>query len=140
MSIMSYTGGTILAMAGNDCVCIASDLRLGEQMTTVATNMKKVIFPTFTKSPLGSYFWSLEGKSRRFYGSVDPSMWISFFLTKFNSLTLQVHKLGEKVYIGLGGFHSDAKTVLDKITFRKNLYELRENRKIKPEVSIDQRH
>lgn len=44
MSIMSYTGGTILAMAGNDCVCIASDLRLGEQMTTIATNMKKVIF------------------------------------------------------------------------------------------------
>lgn len=48
-----------------------------------------------------------------------------------------MHKLGEKVYIGLGGFHSDAKTVLDKITFRKNLYELRENRKIKPEVSIE---
>uniref|UniRef100_A0A1I8ECL1 Proteasome subunit beta n=2 Tax=Wuchereria bancrofti TaxID=6293 RepID=A0A1I8ECL1_WUCBA len=87
MSIMSYSGGTILAMAGNDCVCIASDLRLGEQMTTIATNMKKV------------------------------------------------HKLGEKVYIGLGGFNSDAKTVLDKITFRKNLYELRENRKIKPEVA-----
>ncbi|KAM3718911.1 Proteasome subunit [Dirofilaria immitis] len=79
-------GGTILAMVGNDCVCIASDLRLGEQMTTIATNMKKV------------------------------------------------YKLGEKVYIGLGGFHSDAKTVLDKIAFRKNLYELRENRKIKPEV------
>lgn len=42
MSIMTYNGGTILAMAGNECVCIASDLRLGEQMTTVATNMKKV--------------------------------------------------------------------------------------------------
>lgn len=83
---MSYNGGTILAMAGDQCVCIASDLRFGEQMVTVATNIKKV------------------------------------------------HKLGEKVYIGLGGFHSDAKTVLDEIIFRKNLYELRENRKIKPEV------
>lgn len=50
MSIMSYSGGTILAMAGNDCVCIASDLRLGEQMTTIATNMKKVIFPSVFQS------------------------------------------------------------------------------------------
>ncbi|VDM30049.1 unnamed protein product [Toxocara canis] len=43
--------------------------------------------------------------------------------------------MGDRVYIGLGGFQSDAKTVLDKILFRKNLYELRENRKIKPEVA-----
>lgn len=42
MSIMSYSGGTVLAMAGNHCVCIASDLRIGEQMTTIATNMTKV--------------------------------------------------------------------------------------------------
>lgn len=76
-----------MAMAGDQCVCIATDLRFGEQMTTVATNVKKI------------------------------------------------HKLGDKVYIGLGGFHSDSKTVLDEIIFRKNLYELRENRKIKPEVA-----
>ncbi|MFH4982412.1 hypothetical protein AB6A40_009121 [Gnathostoma spinigerum] len=87
MSIMSYNGGTVLAMAGNECVCIASDLRLGEQMTTIATDVKKV------------------------------------------------HKISDKVYVGLAGFHSDAKTVLDKVLFRKNLYELRENRKIKPEVA-----
>ncbi|KAK6734114.1 hypothetical protein RB195_017720 [Necator americanus] len=42
MSIMSYNGGTILAMAGNECICIASDLRIGEQMTTVAVDQKKV--------------------------------------------------------------------------------------------------
>lgn len=44
MSIMSYNGGTVLAMTGHECVCIATDLRLGEQMTTVATNVKKVGF------------------------------------------------------------------------------------------------
>uniref|UniRef100_A0A914CRZ7 Proteasome subunit beta n=1 Tax=Acrobeloides nanus TaxID=290746 RepID=A0A914CRZ7_9BILA len=87
MSIMSYNGGTVLAMAGNECVCIATDLRLGEQMTTIATDVKKV------------------------------------------------HKLSEKVYVGLPGFNSDAKTVLDKIQFRKSLYELRENRKLKPQVA-----
>lgn len=68
------------------CVCIASDLRIGEQMTTIATDQKKV------------------------------------------------HKVTDKVYVGLAGFQSDARTVLEKIMFRKNLYELRENRNIKPQV------
>ncbi|CCD73694.1 Proteasome subunit beta type-3 [Caenorhabditis elegans] len=86
MSIMSYTGGTVVAMAGDECVCIASDLRIGEQMTTIATDQKKV------------------------------------------------HKVTDKVYVGLAGFQSDARTVLEKIMFRKNLYELRENRNIKPQV------
>ncbi|VDN08540.1 unnamed protein product [Thelazia callipaeda] len=62
----------------DDCVCTASDLRFGEQMTTIATDMK----------------------------------------------------------VCLGGFHSDAKTVVDKIIFRKNLNELKENRKIKPKVKV----
>ena len=44
--------------------------------------------------------------------------------------------MGDKVYVGLAGFSSDAKTVLEKITFRKTLYELRENRKISPTVSF----
>lgn len=42
MSIMDYNGGTVLAMAGDECICIASDLRFGEQMTTVAVDQKKV--------------------------------------------------------------------------------------------------
>ncbi|CAD6195283.1 unnamed protein product [Caenorhabditis auriculariae] len=86
MSIMSYNGGTVLAMAGEECVCIATDLRFGEQMTTVATDKKKV------------------------------------------------HKVSDKVYVGLAGFSSDARTMLEKIMFRKNLYELRESRKIRPKV------
>lgn len=43
MSIMSYSGGSVLAMLGIDCVCIATDLRIGERMTTIATNVEKVI-------------------------------------------------------------------------------------------------
>ncbi|PAV91570.1 hypothetical protein WR25_10883 [Diploscapter pachys] len=86
MSAMTYNGGTVMAMAGDQCVCIATDLRFGEQMTTVAVDQKKV------------------------------------------------HKVGEKVYIGLAGLNTDARTVLEKITYRKNLYELTENRKISPKV------
>uniref|UniRef100_A0A914VT49 Proteasome subunit beta n=2 Tax=Plectus sambesii TaxID=2011161 RepID=A0A914VT49_9BILA len=86
MSIMSYNGGTVIAMAGKECVCVGSDLRIGEQMTTIATNQKKI------------------------------------------------YKVADKIYLGLGGFHSDTQTVLNTVQFRKSLYELRENRKIKPKV------
>lgn len=41
---MSYSGGTVLAMTGEECLCIGTDLRMGEQMETVATNIKKVFF------------------------------------------------------------------------------------------------
>lgn len=39
---MSYNGGSIVAMVGKDCVAIASDLRLGNQALTIATNFEKV--------------------------------------------------------------------------------------------------
>ncbi|VDO92675.1 unnamed protein product, partial [Heligmosomoides polygyrus] len=89
--VVEVTGASISSSGlpcrvGEKCVCIASDLRIGEQMTTVAVDQKKV------------------------------------------------HKIADKVYLGLAGFNSDAATVLEKVTFRKTLYELRENRKIKPAV------
>ncbi|TKR81648.1 hypothetical protein L596_015487 [Steinernema carpocapsae] len=87
MGIMSYSGGTVLAMAGKDCVCIASDLRLGEQMTTIATDFPKIA------------------------------------------------QIAERVYLGVGGFHSDTKTIIDKMNFRRVLYELRESRHLRPEVA-----
>lgn len=42
MSIMSYNGGAVIAMAGKDCVAIASDRRLGIQLQTVSTEFTKV--------------------------------------------------------------------------------------------------
>lgn len=42
MSILEYNGAAIIAMAGKDCVGIASDTRLGIQLQTVATDFKKV--------------------------------------------------------------------------------------------------
>ncbi|TMS33885.1 hypothetical protein L596_001574 [Steinernema carpocapsae] len=87
MSIMSYHGGTVLAMAGNECVCIGSDLRLGEQMTTVATDVSKVA------------------------------------------------QVGDRVFVGIGGFHTDVRTIMDKMEFRCGLYKLRERREVRPEVA-----
>lgn len=41
MSIMSYNGSAIIAMAGKNCVAICSDLRLGAQAQTLATDFQK---------------------------------------------------------------------------------------------------
>ena len=49
---MEYNGGSVIAMAGKDCVAIASDLRLGNQALTVATNFEK-IFPVTDRIYLG---------------------------------------------------------------------------------------
>ena len=39
---MQLNGGSVVAMVGKDCVAIASDLRLGNQALTIATNFEKV--------------------------------------------------------------------------------------------------
>ena len=41
-SIMDHNGGSVISMAGKDCVAIASDLRLGAGAMTVAMNFEKV--------------------------------------------------------------------------------------------------
>jgi len=42
MSILEYNGAAIIAMAGKDCVAIASDRRLGAQLATISTQFTKV--------------------------------------------------------------------------------------------------
>lgn len=84
MSILEYNGGSVLGMAGKNCVAIASDLRFGEKLKTIATNFPKT------------------------------------------------YRVTDKAYIGLAGLITDAQTVYEKLKFRLNLYELREERQIKP--------
>ncbi|MDP2437445.1 MAG: proteasome subunit beta type-3 [archaeon] len=42
MSILEYNGGSVIAMVGDGCVAIASDLRFGIQAQTVSNNFSKV--------------------------------------------------------------------------------------------------
>jgi len=86
MSILTYNGGAIIAMAGKDCVAIASDTRLGINFQTVATDFKKVF------------------------------------------------KMNDKLYVGLAGLATDVQTLDQLLRFRNELYELREERKMKPET------
>ncbi|KAB5595419.1 20S proteasome subunit beta [Ceratobasidium theobromae] len=52
MSIMELNGGSVVAMAGKNCVAIGCDLRLGEQFQTLATNFEKV-FPVTDRLYVG---------------------------------------------------------------------------------------
>jgi 20S proteasome subunit beta 3 len=42
MQIFEYNGSAIVAMAGEQCFAIGSDLRFGVQFQTLATDYKKV--------------------------------------------------------------------------------------------------
>jgi len=84
--ISEMNGGTAIAMAGDHCVCIGTDLRLGSRFLTICDNKEKV------------------------------------------------YHLGDRLFLGISGFASDCQTVLERIKYRKNLYELRENRLIKPKT------
>lgn len=46
----------------------------------------------------------------------------------------KVFEMGPHLYVGLPGLATDIQTVMEKLRFRKNLYELKENRYISPKV------
>mmetsp|Transcript_27262 Transcript_27262/g.69410 ORF Transcript_27262/g.69410 Transcript_27262/m.69410 type:complete len:205 (-) Transcript_27262:381-995(-) len=52
MSIFEYNGSAIVAMAGKNCVAVASDLRFGVQLQTITTDCPKV-YPIHEKLYLG---------------------------------------------------------------------------------------
>jgi len=89
MDVMELNGGTVIATRGDGCVCIGSDLRLGMERLTVATNKPKV------------------------------------------------YPVGDHLFIGLVGLATDCQTVLERMKFRKNLYELKEGRKMQPNTFMN---
>ncbi|KAH8851762.1 Proteasome subunit beta type-3 isoform 5 [Schistosoma japonicum] len=46
----------------------------------------------------------------------------------------KVYSLGPRLYVGFPGLATDNQTVFQRLQFRKNMYELRENRTIKPQT------
>ncbi|KAL1459103.1 hypothetical protein WDU94_011110 [Cyamophila willieti] len=88
MSIMTYNGGSIVAMTGKNCVAIACDKRFGIQGTALADNFQRIF------------------------------------------------QVGPHMFVGLPGLGTDTQTVYQKIRFRQNLYELKENRKMSPKVLL----
>lgn len=48
----------------------------------------------------------------------------------------KIFEMGPHLYVGLPGLATDVQTVSQRLNFRLNLYELRENRKIKPKTFL----
>lgn len=48
----------------------------------------------------------------------------------------KIFEMGPRLYIGLPGLATDVQTVQQRLQFRLNLYELRENRRIKPKTFL----
>eukprot|EP01116_Phalansterium_solitarium_P006267 TRINITY_DN18577_c0_g1_i1.p1 TRINITY_DN18577_c0_g1~~TRINITY_DN18577_c0_g1_i1.p1 ORF type:complete len:206 (+),score=25.30 TRINITY_DN18577_c0_g1_i1:118-735(+) len=46
----------------------------------------------------------------------------------------KIHKINDKVYIGLAGLATDNQTLVELLRFKTNLYKLREERDIRPSV------
>jgi len=86
MSILEYNGGAIIAMAGKNCVGIASDNRLGIQLQTVAMDFQKIF------------------------------------------------KMSDSIFVGLAGLATDVQTLDQLLRFRRDLYELREDREMTPQT------
>ena len=84
MSIMQYNGGCCVAMAGDQCFAIASDLGLVSQGKNISNECDKV------------------------------------------------HCVHDRLFLALSGLATDRTTVLEKLTYRCNMYKLREERNIAP--------
>ncbi|CAH1789904.1 unnamed protein product [Owenia fusiformis] len=48
----------------------------------------------------------------------------------------KIFEIGPTLYVGLPGLATDVQTIAQKLKFRTNLYELRENRKMKPKTFL----
>mgnify|MGYP000065895247 CR=1 FL=1 len=105
-----YNGGSILGMAGKECVCIASDNRYGQNLHTISTDFPKIFKIT------NRIFLGLSGLA------TDIQVWIfEIFNTK---KTLYSKIIFENPVI---------KTVLNRIKYRLSMYELKEGREMSPE-------
>jgi len=86
MSITDYNGAALIAMSGKNCVGIAADRRLGQQLQTISCDFRKVF------------------------------------------------KMSDKLYVGLGGLATDVQTFYNELQFRMELYKLKEEREMSPQV------
>ena len=46
----------------------------------------------------------------------------------------KLHKIHDRLYVGLTGLIADQLTLVQKLRFKHDMYELRENRKMSPKV------
>jgi 20S proteasome subunit beta 3 len=86
----SINGGSIVALAGKDCVGIACDLRLGQQAMTISTDFPK-IFPMGDKVFLG-----LSGLATDVQTLYSPSSTLTHYRNERFRFKVNMYKLREE--------------------------------------------
>ena len=86
----SINGGSIVALAGKDCVGIACDLRLGQQAMTISTDFPK-IFPMGDKVFLG-----LSGLATDVQTLYSPSSTLTNYRNERFRFKVNMYKLREE--------------------------------------------
>ena len=110
MSIFEYNGSAIIAMAGE-----------------IYGNggLDRLLFEVVSRSTSAGKDCVAVGSDLRF----------GVQLQTMTTDRPKIHKIHDKLYLGLSGLGSDTQTLLERLTFRHNLYKLREERNMKPVVS-----
>jgi len=122
--IFEYNGSAVVAMVGKNCFAIASDRRLGVQLQTIDTDFQRV-FKIHDKLYIGLSGLATDAQTLWVFRILD-----SFWSGRPVSGTGPVHGLG---------FGFDARAVVSlcryqRLVFRHKLYQLKEERDMKPET------
>jgi 20S proteasome subunit beta 3 len=117
---MEYNGGSVIAMAGKDCVAIASDLRLGNQMLGISPNFQRVwlvLVPT-------AYFVYMLNQG---FPCNGPYL---------HRITWPGHRRCDTVRYSLldNRGNTDFMNRRERFRLRVNMYTIKEEREIEPEA------
>ena len=112
--IFEYNGSALIAMVGKNCFAIASDRRLGVQLQTIATDFQR-IYKVHDRLFLG--LSGLATDAQTLYQSIaDLHFFFFFFNFEINLIILILMWRYQR------------------LVFRHKLYQLREERDMKPET------
>lgn len=149
-SILEYNGGCVVAMAGKDCVAIASDRRLGVQLVRACSFLRKRyrVFNTAFVDLQSLSVRSLTSFSRMSLKERITCLCQSSFISDLKSSSEfddclfcqttvamdanRIFQMNDKLFLGLTGLMTDITTLDATFRFKLSLYKLREGRDIKP--------
>lgn len=117
--IFEYNGSAVVAMVGKNCFAIASDRRLGVNLQTIATDFQR-IYKIHDKLYIG-----LSGLA-----TDAQTLWVYLSAWRFHSLIRQrcggLSAFFFSLLFGAGRYQ--------RLVFRHKLYQLREERDMKPQT------
>ena len=117
MSIFEYNGSAVVAMVGKNCFAIASDRRLGVQLQTIATDFQRI---SKIHDKLFIALSGLATDAQTLYVALPVTLFLFLFLPFFKLFLFSLCLLFFLRY--------------QRLVFRHKLYQLREERDMKPET------